>query len=58
MFTKFDKAFAAALGGWLATGAIMLVEHFAGADIPGVVKAYAATLVVGGLTWLVPNRKA
>ena len=50
MFTKFDKAFAAALGGWLATGAIMPVEHFAGADIPGVVEAYVATLVVGGLT--------
>ncbi len=58
MFTKFDKAFAAALGGWLATGAIMLIEHTFGTDIPGEVEAYVATLVVGGLTWLVPNREA
>ncbi len=58
MFTKFDKAFAAALGGWLAIGAVMLIEHAFDADIPGEVEAYVTTLVVGVLTWLVPNRVA
>ena len=58
MFTKFDKTFAAALGGWLATGALTLIEHAFDADIPPDVEAYLATLVIGGLTWLVPNREA
>ena len=58
MFSKFDKAFAAALGGWLTTGAITLVERVFDADIPTEVETYVATLIVGGLTWLVPNREA
>ena len=58
MFTKFDKAFAAALGGWLTTGAVTLIEHSFGSDIPAEVETYVATLIVGALTWLVPNREA
>ncbi len=58
MFTKFDKAFAAAMGGWLATGGVMLIEHTFTTDIPTEVEAYLATLIIGGLTWFVPNRRA
>ena len=58
MFTKFDKTFAAALGGWLTTGAVMLIEHAFDSDIPAQVETYVATLIVGALTWLVPNREA
>ncbi len=57
MFSKFDKAFAAALGGWLTAGAVMLIERVFDAAIPTEVEAYLATVIVGGLTWLVPNRE-
>ena len=56
MFSRFDKAFAAAAASWLAGGLVMLIEHGFSTDVAPEVGAFFTTIIIAGLTWLVPNR--
>ena len=56
MFTRFDKALAAAMGMWLANGAVIFFRNGLGFDVPQNVEAWFAAAITAGLVWLVPNR--